>query len=76
LEWLQKQPAAPLADQQEVLALIERHQLFQSGVGWVDAHLLSSSLIAGVPLWTLDRRLAQAARRLGCSPARRLATPR
>jgi hypothetical protein len=68
LEWLQNQPAAPLADQHEVLALVERHQLVQSGVGWVDVHLLSSSLIAGAPLWTLDRRLAQVAQRLGCSP--------
>jgi predicted nucleic acid-binding protein len=58
-------PEAPVAEQPEVLAMIERHRLFQSGIGWVDAHLLASSLIAHEPLWTLDRRLALAAQRLG-----------
>lgn len=68
LAWLGRMPAAPLARQDEVLELIDRHRLYQTGIGWVDAHLLASSLIAGAPLWTLDRRLAQAAQRLGRSP--------
>ena len=34
------------------------------GIGWVDVQLLASALLAGVPLWTLDRRLAAVAAEL------------
>jgi hypothetical protein len=50
-----------------VLALIERHRLMGTGLGWVDAHLLASSFLARAPLWTLDRALGGQARRLGVS---------
>lgn len=60
-------PAAPVAVQDEVLDLIERHRLMGTGLGWVDAHLLASSFLAGAPLWTLDRALGAQARRLGVS---------
>lgn len=36
-----------------------------AGLGWVDVHLLGAARVAGVTLWTLDRRLATAAARLG-----------
>ena len=39
------------------------------GLGWVDVHLLASALLAGVPLWTLDRPLARAAGQLGLRPS-------
>ena len=57
--------AAPLADQEEVLGLIDRHQLMGTGIGWVDAHLLASTLLARGRIWTLDRALWLQARRLG-----------
>ena len=60
-------PAAPVAVQDEVLELIERHRLTGTGLGWVDAHLLASSFLARAPLWTLDRALGAQARRLGVS---------
>jgi predicted nucleic acid-binding protein len=60
-------PAAPVAVQDEVLDLIERHRLMGTGLGWVDAHLLASSFLARAPLWTLDRALGGQARRLGVS---------
>jgi predicted nucleic acid-binding protein len=65
LEYLSNLPAAPLAEHDEVLGLVERRRLMGSGIGWVDAHLLASSLLAQVPLWTLDKPLATQARRLG-----------
>ena len=34
------------------------------GIGWVDPPLLASSLLSRIPLWTLDRCLTAAARRL------------
>lgn len=60
-------PAAPVAAQDEVLELIERHRLMGTGLGWVDVHVLASSFLARAPLWTLDRALGAQARRLGVS---------
>ena len=65
LEYLSALPAAPLAAHHEVLHLVERYRLMGTGIGWVDAHLLASSLLADFPLWTLDKPLAMQARRLG-----------
>jgi hypothetical protein len=68
LEELPGIPAAPHAD---VLALVERRGLGGAGIGWVDAHLLASAVVDRVPLWTLDRRLALTAVRLGVGWDRR-----
>jgi hypothetical protein len=57
--------AAPSAGDGEALRLIEQRRLMGRGLGWVDVHLLASCLLAGVRLWSLDRRLAQAAETLG-----------
>ena len=54
-----------MAEDDEVLALIERHRLMGCGIGWIDAHLLTSALVAGVPMWTHDKRLAGVAGELG-----------
>lgn len=62
---LRNLPQAPVVDQDEVLAFVEAHALMGSGLGWVDVHLLASVALAGERFWTRDRRLAQAARRLG-----------
>jgi predicted nucleic acid-binding protein len=53
-------PAEP-ADDPEVLEFVERNRLCGSGLGWVDAHLLASTVLSGAFLWTLDRRLQRAA---------------
>jgi len=62
---LRRLPAAPPADHQEVMTLVERQGLAGSGIGWVDAHLLASARLARVSLWTLDRRLDTAASAMG-----------
>ncbi len=54
-------PHAPVADHDEVLRLIDRHSLFGRRLGWVDVHLLASTLLAASALWTLDKPLNQAA---------------
>ena len=61
LDRLDALPRAPQATAAEVRTLLERHALFGHGIGWVDAHLIASALLANVPLWTLDRRLQVAA---------------
>lgn len=65
LSLLKALPQAPTATDTEVLALVETRSLMGVGLGWVDVHLLGSALLAGVPLWTLDRSLSEAASRLG-----------
>jgi predicted nucleic acid-binding protein len=64
LRLLQTLQMAPLAEHNEVLALIEQHDLMGTGIGWIDAHLLGSTLLAGARLWTLDAPLARAAAKL------------
>jgi len=52
---------AALLEEEEVLEFVETNKLHGRGVGWIDVHLLSSALLTGVPLWTLDRQLKEIA---------------
>jgi predicted nucleic acid-binding protein len=66
LRLLRDLPQAVVAEPEEVLGFIERHELAGAGIGYVDAHLLASAaLTPGARLWSGDRRLAAAAGRLG-----------
>jgi len=67
IEMLNRLPSAQAAEHNEVLHLVTRHGLAGQGIGWIDAHLLASTLLAGCTLWTLDKALAKAARRLNIS---------
>jgi predicted nucleic acid-binding protein len=64
LSSLQALPQAKRATDYEVLALIEDRKLSGRGIGWIDAHLLASALLANCRLWTLDQRLHAAAAHL------------
>lgn len=64
IQLLQTLEEAPMMQHEEVLILIERHRLMASGIGWIDAHLLGSALLAGAELWTLDAALARVAARM------------
>jgi hypothetical protein len=48
---------ALVADHEEVLQLIEKYRLMGKGIGLIDMHLLASSMLTSVPLWTLDKKL-------------------
>ena len=54
-------PEARVAEQEEVLRFLEAHGLYGRGLGWVDAHLLASTLLTGCTLWTLDKPLRSVA---------------
>jgi predicted nucleic acid-binding protein len=59
-------PPVTVATDGEVHALVEVEHLFGLGIGFVDVHLLAAlRLTPGVRLWTLDKRLAAVADRLG-----------
>ena len=57
-------PQVPIATHDEVLAFVDAHRLMGRGLGWVDVHLLAAARLADTVLWTLDGRLARAARDL------------
>ncbi len=58
LEDIASLPSALVASHDDVMVLIERHELFGRGIGYVDAHLLAATLLTpGARLWTRDRRL-------------------
>lgn len=66
LRFLSLLPRVRLARDEEVLQLIERHGLFSLGLGYVDAHLLAATMLTPEAwLWSRDRRLHDAATRLG-----------
>lgn len=56
----------PVASTKELLAFIAWARLANTGIGFVDAHLLvSARLLAGARVLTRDKRLATQAARLG-----------
>lgn len=62
---LRQLPQAVVASDEEVLRLLEVESLYSQGLGFVDVALLAAArLTPHTQLWTHDKRLAQAARRL------------
>lgn len=57
---LQSLPIAPTIEFEEFLFFIDRNHLMGKGIGFVDVHLLASAQLAGVPLWTADKKLKSA----------------
>ncbi|MGB3796364.1 MAG: type II toxin-antitoxin system VapC family toxin [Alteraurantiacibacter sp.] len=65
LTLLDRLPGLPVAEAREVRTLIDARHLFSRGIGYVDASLVASCLLApGSSLWTRDRRLAAIAEEL------------
>ena len=50
-------PRLALANEAAVMYAIDLRKWWGRGIGWIDAHLLTSALLTQTPLWTLDRRL-------------------
>jgi predicted nucleic acid-binding protein len=65
LEDLLTLPKAIVADTDEVLKFIAHRKLSESGIGYVDAHLLAAAALGKETfLWTRDKRLHTAAQSL------------
>lgn len=68
LAFLAAQRQAAVATHDEIMTMIEQHELFSMGVGYTDAHLLASVLLdRGSSLWTRDKRLEAAAEKSGAT---------
>jgi predicted nucleic acid-binding protein len=61
LSFLQLLPISIEVEHHEVLSFIENKLLMGKGLGYVDVHLLTSAVLTGIPIWTLDKRLSQVA---------------
>ena len=64
LSFLKMLPTSIEAEHEEVLSFIDNNRLMGKGIGYVDAQLVASAVLTGVPIWTLDTKLAQVADRL------------
>jgi Predicted nucleic acid-binding protein, contains PIN domain len=68
LQWLSQQQQPIQASLQEVMAFIEREQLYGLGCGLVDMTLLASTLMTpGALLWTRDRSLLKLVERFNAA---------
>lgn len=65
LSLLSDLPTVTIAENEEVLELVETRKLMGHGIGWIDAHLLASALLSGSPMWTADKRLRTLTAALG-----------
>lgn len=66
IELMRNLPQATIASNEEVLFFIEKHALMACGLGYVDIHLLAATVLSGTSrLWTRDKRLHAAAKKLG-----------
>ena len=64
LSLLQFLPMTPTIEFDEFLFFIDQNRLMGTGIGFVDVQLLAAAQLAGVPLWTADKRLKSAANQL------------
>ena len=68
LSHLRSLPMIREVDHQRVLQEIDAHHLMGRGIGFIDAHLLTSVVSqSGVSLWTRDQRLKRIAEEMGVS---------
>ena len=64
LALIQALPRIPAVVHDEAMALVAARRLWARGLGWIDVSLFAAALIAGVRLWTRDRRLRDVVRDL------------
>lgn len=65
---LHEAPWVSVIEDPITLRFMHEHRLQRSGIGWVDLQLLAAAKERGVALWTADRALQRAAKRVGLPP--------
>jgi predicted nucleic acid-binding protein len=64
LSLLQSLPMVEIVEHEELLLFIKRNRLMGIGLGFVDVHLMAAAVLAGISLWTYDRKLRRASTKL------------
>lgn len=64
IEMLQTLPRIDRSADDEALFFLQSRQLFGTGLGYIDIHLLAAAALACIQLWSLDKSLRKAAQRL------------
>jgi predicted nucleic acid-binding protein len=64
LTLLQALPMLPVVTQEEFMHFVDSNKLMGTGIGFVDVHLLASSRLMQIPLWTEHKKLKAAATKL------------
>ena len=67
LQLIKSLPPAHIAEHEEVMHFLDTEELYGRGLGWIDVHLLASTLLSGTTIWTLDKKLQNIASKLGIS---------
>jgi hypothetical protein len=64
LRYFASLPQAVLSHEQEVHSMVESCELWGTGLGWVDLHILTSAASSGWVLYSTDRAMVSAARKM------------
>ncbi len=64
---LKSLPKSFSANHEEILVFIETHQLMGKGLSYIDICLLASAMLSDIQLWTFDKKLNEAAKKLVCN---------
>ena len=62
---IQSLPMLDAVEHEELLLFIVHNKMMGRGLGFVDVHLMAAAMLAGIPIWTQDKKLKQACSRLG-----------
>jgi len=65
LNLLQTLDSSPEISLQELLHFIEINKLQGKGIGFIDVHLIASSLLSDCKLWTNDKKLHNISQKMG-----------
>ena len=61
LSLLESLPKTIIARQEEILEFINKNKLYGLGVGYIDIHLIASTLLDGLKIWSKDKSLISVA---------------
>lgn len=56
----------PIIDPETIYRFIREQQSSITGIGWVDVNLIASAMTVNASLYTMDRKLTEVCRSLGC----------
>ena len=56
----------PVLDPFELIHFVDQYRLYGQGLSFIDVHLLCSSKLENIPIWTHDKALKKAAKKFEC----------